>query len=92
MADKIANTSENKRLYTGEVVSDKMDKTIVVKIERTFKHAVFHKTVRRFKKFKVHDENGQAKVGDVVEFYEGRPLSKTKFMYLERVIKPSTVG
>ncbi len=76
-----------KQLYIGEVVSDKMDKTIVVKTVRTFKHPQFHKILRKSKKYKVHDEQGMAKVGDIVEFYEGRPLSKTKYMYLARVIK-----
>ena len=73
--------------YTGEVVSDRMDKTIVVKTVRTFKHPRFHKILRKIKKYKVHDETGQAKVRDLVEFYEGRPISKTKFMYLARIVK-----
>ena len=86
MAGKV--TQENKkRMLIGQVVSDKMDKTIVVKTGRTFRHPLFHKTMRTVKKYKVHDEQGQAKVGDVVEFYEGRPLSKTKYMYLGRVVR-----
>jgi small subunit ribosomal protein S17 len=76
-----------KQVYVGEVLSDKMDKTIVVKTVRTYKHPQFHKILRASKKYKVHDEQGLAKVGDTVEFYEGRPLSKTKYMYLDRVIK-----
>ena len=64
-----------------------MDKTIVVKTERTYTASRFHKVMRTFKKYKVHDENEQAKVGDIVEFYEGRPVSKTKYMYLARSIK-----
>lgn len=76
-----------KQLYVGEVLSDKMDKTIVVKTVRIFKHPQFHKILRTSKKYKVHDEQGVAKVGDRVEFFEGRPLSKTKYMYLARVIK-----
>ncbi len=75
------------RSMTGTVVSDKMDKTVVVKTVRMFTHPRFHKIVRKAKKYKVHDEHGQAKVGDTVEFYEGRPVSKTKCMYLSRVIK-----
>lgn len=75
-----------KQLYMGEVVSDKMDKTVVVEIVRTFTHPRFLKTVRTAKKYKVHDEQELAKVGDTVEFYEGRPVSKTKFMYLARVV------
>jgi small subunit ribosomal protein S17 len=80
---------QSKRTYVGVVVSDKMDKTVVVKSERAFTHSEFTKTMRTSKKYKVHDENKQAKLGDVVEFYEGRPVSKTKYMYLVRVIKPA---
>lgn len=81
MADKV------KKIYVGEVVSDKMDKTIVVKYVRAFKHKKFHKTVRKVKNYKVHDEESVAKIGDTVEFFEGRPVSKTKYMYLHRVVK-----
>jgi small subunit ribosomal protein S17 len=76
-----------KKFMVGEVVSDKMDKTVVVKTQRMFKHATFHKFLVRSKKYKVHDEFEVAKLGDVIEFYEGRPISKTKYMYLSRVIK-----
>jgi len=75
------------RSQVGTVVSDKMDKTIVVETTRMFTHPRFHKIVRKAKKYKVHDENEQAKIGDTVEFYEGKPLSKTKYMYLSRVVK-----
>lgn len=80
------------RVIVGKVVSDKMDKTIVVEVDRTYAHPEFHKTMRRKKKYKVHDENEQAKVGDVVEFYEGRPVSKTKYMYLARVMQARAVN
>lgn len=78
---------KQKRLFIGEVVSDKMDKTIVVKTARTYKHPLFQKTMDTSKKYKVHDADEQAKMGDIVEFYEGAPLSKTKYMYLARVVK-----
>ncbi|MCX5922252.1 MAG: 30S ribosomal protein S17 [Candidatus Dependentiae bacterium] len=81
-----------KRVFVGEVLSDKMDKTIVVEIVRTYTHPVFHKTMHKVKKYKVHDENGQANVGDIVEFYEGRPVSKTKYMYLARVVQARAVN
>lgn len=81
---------KSKKMYNGQVVSDKMDKTIVVKTSRLYKHPVFQKVMRTSKKYKVHDEQGVAKVGDFVEFYEGRPLSKTKYMYLARVIQPQS--
>lgn len=77
----------NGRVMTGEVVSDKMDKTIVVKVERTFTHPRLKKVMRSAKKYKVHDESGKGTIGDIVEIYEGRPQSKSKFMYLSRVIK-----
>jgi len=76
------------QLYSGTVVSDKMDKTIVVTTSRTYTHPRFQKVLRKSKKYKVHDEQGVAKTGDIVEFYEGRPVSKEKYMYLARVIKP----
>jgi small subunit ribosomal protein S17 len=78
---------KKKKTYIGTVVSDKMDKTIVVKAERTFQDNRFHKIIRKTKKYKVHDEHKQAKKGDTVIFYEGRPLSKMKYMYLEEVVK-----
>ncbi len=81
------NEKKTKRIFTGEVVSDRMDKTIVVKTERTFEDPKFHKTLKKSKKYKVHDEQELAKMGDIVEFQEGRPVSKTKYMYLARVVK-----
>ncbi len=78
-----------KRTYTGVVISDKMDKTLVVKTERSFAQKEFSKIMKSVKNYKVHDEKEQAKVGDIIKFYEGRPLSKTKYMYLEQVVKPA---
>ncbi len=75
------------RVLVGEVVSDKMDKTITVKVTRTFKHGLYGKIVKRFKKYKAHDEAGVAKIGDTVEIIECRPLSKTKHMMLNRVVQ-----
>jgi len=68
----------NKRMIKGIVISDKMDKTIVVKTERLVKHPIFHKYVRRHAKYKAHDENNQCKVGDTVVIIESRPISKDK--------------
>ena len=67
-----------KRVLQGTVVSDKSDKTIVVKVERRFTHPLFKKTVRRSKNYKAHDENNQFKVGDQVAIEECRPISKNK--------------
>ena len=67
-----------KRVLQGVVVSDKSDKTVVVKVERRFAHPLFKKTVRRSKKYKAHDENNQFKVGDTVFIQESAPISKDK--------------
>lgn len=73
----------------GKVVSDKMNKTIVVSVERTYVHPLLNKVLKTSKKFKAHDEQEVAKIGDVVEIYEGRPVSKTKYMYLSKVLSAS---
>ena len=67
-----------KRILQGVVVSDKNDKTIVVKVERRLRHPVLKKTVRLSKKYHAHDEKNEAKTGDVVRIQESRPLSKQK--------------
>ena len=78
----------NKRTIKGVVVSDKMDKTIVVKAERLVKHPVFHKYVRRHVKYKAHDEQNQCKMGDTVLIIEARPQSKEKrWRMLEILVK-----
>jgi small subunit ribosomal protein S17 len=68
----------NKRTIKGVVISNKMDKTIVVKAERLVKHPVFHKYVRKHVKYKAHDEQNLSKLGDTVLIIESRPLSKEK--------------
>ena len=75
-----------RRLLRGRVVSDKMDKTIVVATQLTYEHPQFGKVLRKAKKYKVHDEERVAKAGDVVEFYETAPIAKTKYMRLARVL------
>ena len=67
-----------KRILQGKVVSDKNDKTVVVKVERRFNHPLFKKVVRRTKNYKAHDENNSKKVGDVVSIQESKPISKDK--------------
>lgn len=67
-----------KRVLQGVVVSDKQDKTVVVKVERRFTHPLLKKTVRRSKNYHAHDENNAARTGDVVLIEEGRPMSKLK--------------
>lgn len=68
----------NKRAVRGVVISDKMDKTIVVKAVRLVKHPVFHKYVRKHVKHKAHDEQNECKTGDTVLIIEARPMSKEK--------------
>ena len=67
-----------KRILQGVVVSDKYDKTIVVRVERRFTHPMMKKTVRRTKKYHAHDEANTAKTGDIVRIEECRPLSRNK--------------
>jgi small subunit ribosomal protein S17 len=67
-----------KRVMQGVVVSDKMDKTIVVQVERRYQHPIYKKYIRRSKKYHAHDENNQFKIGDTVTIRESRPLSKLK--------------
>lgn len=67
-----------KRIMVGTVVSNKMTKTAVVKVERTFLHPLFKKTVRRSKRYHAHDENNSAQVGQIVEIQECPPRSKLK--------------
>lgn len=81
------NEKKIKKPIVGEVISDKMDKTIVIKVQRTYKEPLLQKVVNSSKKYKVHDEKEQAQVGDIVEVFEGRPMSKTKYLYLSRIVK-----
>lgn len=76
-----------KRILQGVVVSDKNDKTIVVKVERRLRHPVLKKTVRLSKKYHAHDEKNSAKTGDVVRIEETKPLSKQKrWTLLDKVV------
>ncbi len=67
-----------KKIYAGKVVSDKMDKTVVVAVTRTFQHPLYKKTVKKITKFKAHDEENKCKMGDTVQIIESKPLSKDK--------------
>ena len=82
MADTVENAQTASRsarkTRTGKVVSDKMEKTVVVSIERRVQHPVYGKMVRRTKRLKAHDENNDAKTGDTVRIMETRPMSKDK--------------
>jgi small subunit ribosomal protein S17 len=80
-----------KRTLIGKVVSDKMDKTVTVLIERHVKHPLYGKIIVRTNKYHAHDENNQAKEGDMVEIQEGRPISKTKAWSVTRVIQTAQI-
>jgi small subunit ribosomal protein S17 len=73
----------------GKVVSDKMDKTVVVEVDYLRKHRLYKKAIRRTSRFKVHDEKNECRVGDVVRIVECRPLSKEKHFMLAEIIKRS---
>lgn len=81
----------NRKVFTGRVTSDKMDKTITVVVETYKKDRLYHKRVRDSKKYKVHDENNRAKIGDIVKIIETRPLSKDKRFRLAEIIKESVI-
>ena len=76
-----------RKTEVGKVVSDKMDKTIVVAIENSVKHPIYKKIVKRTIKFKAHDENNECRVGDKVKIMETRPLSKDKRWRLVEIIE-----
>ncbi len=80
-----------RRTMVGRVVSDKMDKTIVVLVETYKKHPLYGKRVKYSKKFKAHDENNTAKVGDIVEIMETRPLSKDKKFRLVKIVEEAVI-
>jgi small subunit ribosomal protein S17 len=76
-----------RKVRDGVVVSDKMDKTVVVLVERRVKHPKYHKTVTKSKRYKAHDEANDARVGDRVRIIETRPLSKTKRFRVAAVLE-----
>jgi small subunit ribosomal protein S17 len=93
MKEVAAMTEERnqRKVYTGRVVSDKMDKTVTVMIETQKKHSKYGKRVKYSKKFKAHDELNVAKIGDVVRIMETRPLSATKRFRLLEVVETAVI-
>ena len=83
--------STRKRLV-GSVVSDKMDKTVVVRVKRLVRHPRYGKVLRREKKYKAHDEGNACRVGDVVSIVESRPLSREKRWAVEEILKRAEAG
>ncbi|MFS0576126.1 30S ribosomal protein S17 [Sporosarcina sp. 179-K 3D1 HS] len=85
-------TERNQRkVYTGRVVSDKMDKTVTVMVETQKKHSLYGKRVKYSKKFKAHDELNEAKIGDVVRIMETRPLSATKRFRVTEIVEKAII-
>jgi len=80
-----------RKVQVGKVVSDKMDKTIVVAVETYKKHPLYAKRIKYTKKFKAHDENNQAKIGDIVKVMETRPLSKDKRWRLVEIVEEAVI-
>ena len=86
-----SNDRGNRKQKTGVVVSDKMDKTITVRVDWVTHHPVYKKIMRRATKFKAHDEKNTAGMGDTVRIQETRPLSKTKRWRLVEVVKKASL-
>jgi len=82
---------EQRRALVGTVVSDKMQKTVVVQVERISRHPVYGKVIKSHKKYKAHDEANEARMGDVVQIRECRPISKDKKFYVETILERAVV-
>lgn len=77
----------NRKVRTGKVVSDKMDKTVVVAVERQVAHPIYKKRFKKTKKYKAHDENNECRIGDTVRIVETRPLSKDKRWRVDEILE-----
>ena len=82
---------EQRKILVGRVTSDKMDKTIVVQVDRLKRHTLYGKVLRFHNKYKAHDENNEAHVGDTVKIFETRRLSKTKRWKLSEVLERAKI-
>jgi len=82
---------EQRRALVGKVVSDKMEKTIVVQVERVSRHPLYGKVMKSHKKYKAHDETNDARIGDVVQIRECRPISKDKTFFVETILERAVV-
>jgi small subunit ribosomal protein S17 len=83
----MSETAKNQRSLTGKVVSDKMEKTVTVLVERQVMHPVIGKVVRRTRKYHAHNEGNEAKTGDTVVIVECRPISKTKAWKVAKLVE-----
>ncbi|MBR2802861.1 MAG: 30S ribosomal protein S17 [Erysipelotrichaceae bacterium] len=80
-----------RRVLRGKVVSDKMDKTIVVEVQKKKSHPLYKKEIRNSRRYKAHDELNEAKIGDTVEIQETRPLSADKHFRLVKIIEKAVI-
>ena len=87
----MTETTANKRTLTGRIVSDKMNKTVTVLVERRVKHPLYGKIMTRSQKYHAHDEQGECKMGDVVTIEECRPISKTKAWRVAALVEKARV-
>lgn len=78
---------QKRKTLIGEVVSDRMHKTITVVVERRVRHPIYERVIRRSKKYHAHDEQNQCRIGDVVRIVETRPLSRTKRWRLQEIVR-----
>ena len=81
------NIKKNKRELIGLIVSDKMDKSVVVQVERFVQHKIYKKFMKRYKKYHAHDEKNECRIGDKVKIIETRPLSKLKRFRVNEIVK-----
>ncbi len=81
------NKKSNKKELSGLIVSDKMDKSVVVQVERFVQHKVYKKFIRRYKKYHAHDASNECRIGDEVKIIETRPLSKLKRFRVTEIVK-----
>lgn len=88
----MSERNNNRKVQIGKVVSDKMDKTIVVAVETYKKHSLYHKRIKYTKKFKAHDENNDAQIGDTVRIMETRPLSKDKTWRMVEIVEKGVLA
>ena len=86
----MTEAASNARILSGKVVSDKMDKSITVLVERLVKHPIYGKYVKRSTKLHAHDENNECNIGDTVNIQESRPISKTKCWKLIEVVESAS--
>ena len=83
---------ERRKQLVGRVTSNKMDKTVVVEVERTARHPLYGKVLRRVKKYKAHDEGNECQIGDLILMIESRPLSREKRWRVVEIIERAVIG